>query len=41
LLKGVRGRGLMIAIEFNKNAQVIYDELLKKGFIATIIHIQP
>lgn len=33
LLKDVRGRGLMIAIELKKNAQEIYDELLKRGFI--------
>jgi len=33
LLKEVRGRGLMIAIELKKNAREVYEELLKKGFI--------
>ena len=33
LLKDVRGRGLMIAIELKKNAQEVYEDLLKKGFI--------
>ncbi|MDO8897719.1 MAG: aminotransferase class III-fold pyridoxal phosphate-dependent enzyme [Bacteroidales bacterium] len=33
LVKEVRGRGLMIAIELKKNAQVIYEVLLKQGVI--------
>lgn len=33
LLKDVRGRGLMLAIELNKNAREVYEELLKQGFI--------
>jgi acetylornithine aminotransferase len=33
IIKDFRGRGLMIAIEFKNNAQWVYDELLKKGFI--------
>jgi acetylornithine aminotransferase len=33
IIKEFRGRGLMIAIELKKNAQWVYDELLKKGFI--------
>jgi acetylornithine aminotransferase len=35
LLKDVRGRGLMLAIELNKNVQEVYEELLKQGFIVT------
>ena len=33
LLKDVRGRGLMIAIELKKNALDVYEELLNQGFI--------
>jgi acetylornithine aminotransferase len=33
LLKDIRGRGLMLAIELNKNAREVYEELLKQGFI--------
>jgi acetylornithine aminotransferase len=33
LIKEVRGRGLMIIVEFERNAQTIYEELLKHGFI--------
>jgi acetylornithine aminotransferase len=33
LLKEIRGRGLMLAIELKENAQQVCDELLEKGFI--------
>lgn len=33
IIKEVRGRGLMLAIEFTENAAFIYDQLLKHGFI--------
>lgn len=33
LIKEVRGRGLMIAIELKKNALDVYEELLNQGFI--------
>lgn len=33
LIKEVRGRGLMLAIEFERDALGVYEELLKKGFI--------
>jgi acetylornithine aminotransferase len=33
LLKEVRGRGLMIAIELKKNSQEVYENLLEQGFI--------
>ena len=33
LIKEVRGRGLMIAIEFQQEAGLIQKELFKKGFI--------
>jgi len=33
-VKEVRGRGLMIAIEFNRDAKIIQHALLKRGFIA-------
>jgi acetylornithine aminotransferase len=33
VIKEVRGRGLMLAIEFEQDALMIYEELLKKGFI--------
>ena len=33
ILKTIRGRGLMIAIEFFKHAEIIRKELLKNGFI--------
>ena len=33
VIKAVRGRGLMLAIEFERNALKVYEELLRKGFI--------
>jgi acetylornithine aminotransferase len=33
ILKEIRGRGLMIAIEFTRDAELIQKELIKKGFI--------
>jgi len=33
IIKNIRGRGLMMIIEFNTSAQEIYEELIKKGFI--------
>lgn len=33
LIKEVRGRGLMLVVEFTRNAPTIYEELLKSGFI--------
>lgn len=33
LLKDIRGRGLMIAIELKKNARGVYEQLLMQGFI--------
>lgn len=33
LLKDIRGRGLMIAIELKRNTQEVYQELLNQGFI--------
>ncbi len=33
IIKEVRGRGLMLAIEFKRNAQMVYEKLLLKGFI--------
>lgn len=33
IIKEIRGRGLMIAIEFTKDAKLIQHELLKRGFI--------
>jgi len=33
VIKAVRGRGLMLAIEFERNALQVYEELLNKGFI--------
>jgi len=33
IINEVRGRGLMLAIEFTQNATFIYDQLLKHGFI--------
>lgn len=38
LLKDIRGRGLMIAIELKKNAQAVFEELLKQGFIVAFAH---
>lgn len=46
-VKDVRGRGMMIAIEFHKNAHLIYKALHEKGFIvgkrpnAEIIRLDP
>ncbi len=33
IVKEVRGRGLMLAIELKRNAQLVYKELLSEGFI--------
>jgi len=33
ILKEIRGRGLMIAIEFTQDAELVQKELIKKGFI--------
>lgn len=33
IVKEIRGRGLMLAIEFKKDAQQVYEELLMSGFI--------
>jgi len=33
ILKEIRGRGLMIAIEFTRDAELIQKELIKRGFI--------
>lgn len=33
IVKEVRGRGLMLVIEFRRNSQQVYEELLSKGFI--------
>jgi len=33
IIKEVRGRGLMLVIELKRNAQQVYEDLLKKGFI--------
>lgn len=33
IIKQIRGRGLMIIIEFEKNSMLVYEELLKKGII--------
>ena len=33
IVKEVRGRGLMLAIELKRNAQQVYENLLNKGFI--------
>lgn len=33
IIKDVRGRGLMISIEFERDSLLIYEDLLKKGFI--------
>jgi acetylornithine aminotransferase len=33
IVKEVRGRGLMLAIEFKRNAQKVYEELLNRGYI--------
>jgi acetylornithine/N-succinyldiaminopimelate aminotransferase len=33
VIREVRGRGLMLAIEFGRDALGVYEELLKKGFI--------
>lgn len=47
IIKEVRGRGLMIAIEFKHSAQAVYEELLKRGFIvakrsnAEVLRIDP
>jgi len=47
LIKEVRGRGLMIALELHKNAQQIYKNLLHKGIIvakranAEVLRIDP
>jgi len=46
-IKQVRGRGLMLAIEFNKDSQYFYEELLRRGFIvakrnnAEVLRIDP
>lgn len=47
ILKEVRGRGLMLVIEFKRNANQVYEELLNKGFIvakrpnAEVLRIDP
>jgi acetylornithine aminotransferase len=47
IVKEVRGRGLMLVIEFKRNAQQVYEDLLKKGFIvakrpnAEILRLDP
>jgi acetylornithine aminotransferase len=47
LIKEVRGRGLMIAIELKKNSLLVFEELLKLGFItakrpnAEVLRIDP
>jgi acetylornithine/N-succinyldiaminopimelate aminotransferase len=33
ILKQVRGRGLMLALEFRRNARQVYEELLKRGYV--------
>lgn len=33
IIQSIRGRGLILALEFKSNAQEIYEELLNKGFI--------
>ncbi len=33
IIKEIRGRGMMIAIEFTKDAEIIHKELIKQGFI--------
>ncbi len=33
IIKEIRGRGLMIAIELTNHAELVYNELLKQGFI--------
>jgi acetylornithine/N-succinyldiaminopimelate aminotransferase len=33
VIKEIRGRGLMLAIEFHKDAMLIYEKLLEEGFI--------
>jgi acetylornithine/N-succinyldiaminopimelate aminotransferase len=33
IVKQIRGRGLMLAIEFRRNARQAYEELLKRGYI--------
>lgn len=33
IIKEIRGRGLMLAIEFHKDAMLIYEKLLEEGFI--------
>lgn len=46
-MKEIRGRGLMIAVEFTHNAQMVYEELLARGFIvakrsnAEVLRIDP
>ncbi|MCF8381458.1 MAG: aspartate aminotransferase family protein [Bacteroidales bacterium] len=47
LIKEIRGRGLMIAVEFKKEARYIHAELLKRGFVVAkrsgheVIRIDP
>jgi acetylornithine/N-succinyldiaminopimelate aminotransferase len=47
IIKAIRGRGLMIAVEFTKDAEFIHKELIKRGFIVAkrpgneVIRIDP
>ncbi len=47
LIKDIRGRGLMIAVEFTKDTKFVHEELLKRGFIVAkrsgheVIRIDP
>jgi acetylornithine/N-succinyldiaminopimelate aminotransferase len=47
VIKEIRGRGLMLAIEFHKDANVVYEKLLRGGFVvckrpnAEVLRVDP